>query len=42
MRAQMNDYANYGAEVATLFDAVCEAYFGRGKLPALTPLETAA
>lgn len=42
MRAQINDYANYGAEVAALFDTVCEAYFGRGRLPALTPMETAA
>ena len=41
MRGQVNDYAAYGAEVAALFDIVCEAYFGRGKLPVLTPLETA-
>lgn len=42
MREQINDYADYGVEVAALFDVVCQAYFGRGKLPTLTPLETSA
>jgi hypothetical protein len=42
MRGQINAYADYGVEVAALFDAVCLAYFGRGKLPTLTPVETAA
>jgi hypothetical protein len=42
MREQINDYADYGVEVAALFDAVCQGYFGQGKLPTLTPLDTVA
>lgn len=42
MREQINDYADYGVEVAALFDVVCQAYFGRGKLPTLAPLGAAS
>lgn len=41
MRAQVSDYADYGVETASLFNTVCEAYFGHGSLPALSSLETA-
>lgn len=42
MREQINAYADYGVEVADLFDVVCQAYFGRGKLPTLEPFGAAS
>lgn len=36
LRAQINEYADYAADVAAMFDDASNGYFGRGKLPTLS------